>query len=87
MTTDAGEQTSNNRIGKQPVFVAIVAALFSTGVLFFAGQWFGSWGFLVSALVVMLGIEQIRRVSRLTSLIRVGAAVGLLLGWLLHRYI
>ena len=87
MSTIGDSESDANRLVKRPLFAAFLAAVSSAVILYFVGRLVGAWGFLIAAFVVMLSIEQIRRTSKLSSLIRVGAAIGLLLGWLLHRYI
>ena len=86
MTRDAEERSADKRLGSNSLFAAIVAAICSSAFLVLAGQWFGNWGFLAAAFIAMIAIESVRRASNLSSLIRFGAAVGLLVGWLLHRY-
>ena len=86
MTTGKNGAPDAERLLRQPIFAVVLAAISAAAILFLSGRWFGSWGLLITAFVVMLGIEQIRRISKIGSLVRVGAAVGLLLGWLVYQY-
>jgi len=87
MSKSGDSDSDSNPLVVRPLFASLLAAVSSAVILYFVGRVFGAWGFLIAAFVVMLSIEQIRRTSNLNSLVRVGAAVGLLLGWLLHRHI
>jgi hypothetical protein len=85
MTTSANKETIENRSRNQNLIAAMATAVISSGFLVLAGHLFGNLGFLIAVFVAMLLIEQIRTASNLSSLIRVGAAVGLLVGWLIYR--
>ena len=86
MTHNEDGQSGDKRSGSNGLFAAIVAAICATAFLVLMGRWLGNWGFLAAAFIAMIAIESVRRTSNLSSLIRFGAAVGLLVGWLLHRY-
>ena len=79
-------QSGEKRSGNKNLIAAIAAAVCSSVFLLLMGRWFGNWGFLAAFFIAVIAIESVRRTSNLNSLIRFGAAVGLLLGWLLHLY-
>jgi uncharacterized membrane protein YjjP (DUF1212 family) len=86
MKRDAERELADKRLRRNSLLAAIGAVVLSSAFLVAAGHWFGNWGFLAAAFVAMITIESVRRASNLRSLVRLGAAVGLLVGWLLHRY-
>ena len=64
----------------------VVAAAISAAALVALNRWFAG-GIVIGALVLMLAIENTRRSWTLGSAIRFGAAIGLLAGWLVVRFV
>ena len=87
MSTEINEKVPEDFFDRRALVARLIAALVSAGLVLLSRHWLSGWGFLIAILVGMLAIEHVRRTSGLTSLVRVGMAVGLLAGWLVHRFL